>query len=334
MFSRNPEIKRQSFIYLLVTIIASTACFIYSIKAGLFCLILCAVFSALHFVSVYNRYKKISSLSSDIDSALHGKNSVDFSDYSEGELAVLQSEIKKLIIELREQASQLKNDKIHLANSLADISHQIRTPLTSINIITTMLSKRELTEEKRLELVKQLEMLLSRIDWLISSLLKMSKLDAGTADMTATKISVAEVIRCATEPIAIPMELRAQSMDVNISGDESFIGDFKWTVEAVGNILKNCMEHTPVGGKIEVIASENAIFTEIIISDNGSGIDKEDLPHLFERFYKGKSSSEHSVGIGLALARMIITNQNGTIKAGISENCGAMFTIRFYKGAK
>lgn len=274
---------------------------------------------------------KIKGLSQEIDNILNGNEVINLSEYSEGELAILQSEVLKLTIQLREQAGVLQKDKTYLADSIADISHQIRTPLTSINLIIMFLSK-ETTEQRRTELIKELKMLLSRIDWLISALLKMSKLDAGTAHIKQESVSVKELINQAIAPIAIPLELREQQIITQMNGDEYYTGDMSWSVEALENILKNCMEHTPGGGKIVILAHENSIFTEIVITDNGSGIDKDDLPHLFERFYKGINSSDQSVGIGLALARMIITNQNGTIKAENNRDGGAKFTIRFYKG--
>ena len=176
----------------------------------------------------------------------------------------------------------------------------------------------------------------------------MSKMDAGTASFKKTPVSVPDLLKQAAEPLLIPMELREQTLEIiplkllNQPSDSNgnhppkppvqFLGDFAWSTEALLNILKNCMEHTPVGGKIWVSFSQNAIYTEIIIEDNGSGFDKEDLPHLFERFYKGKNASEHSVGIGLALARMIVTQQNGTLKAENRSKGGAKFVLRFYSG--
>ena len=130
--------------------------------------------------------------------------------------------------------------------------------------------------------------------------------------------------------LLIPMELRGQVLLIHADG--AFRGDFSWSCEAIGNIVKNCMEHTPEGGRIEIDATENALFSEIIIKDNGTGISPEDLPHIFERFYKGKDSDGKSFGIGLALSRMIIAGQGGTVKAENRKPVGAMFTIRFYKG--
>lgn len=331
-FFNNPEIKLSLLFFSLVGITLTVTGFVISVPCGILVSITVIIFILFHFIFTYKRYKKINALSVEIDGILHGKDKINLNEYSEGELAVLNNEIQKLTLTLKQQASDLKKDKIYLADSIADISHQIRTPLTSINLIVSMLLKQNLTNEERREFLKQLEVLLSRIDWLISSLLKISKLDAGTANLRHEKVRVSELIHCSAQPVLIPMELRQQTLTVNMTGEECYMGDLRWTVEAIENILKNCMEHTPVGGEITVDVSENAIYTEINISDNGCGIDKEDLPHLFERFYKGKDSGEQSVGIGLALARMIITSQNGTIKAENQRSGGALFRIRFYKG--
>ena len=164
------------------------------------------------------------------------------------------------------------------------------------------------------------------------SFARKKRLDAGTAKLAHDRVSVQELIRRAAEPLLIPIELRAQTLSVCCPEETAFTGDLQWSVEAVGNILKNCMEHTPEGGEITATAVENAIYTELRIADNGPGIDQEDLPHLFERFYKGRNAGEQSVGIGLALARMIVEEQNGALKAENLRSGGAAFTIRFYKG--
>ena len=330
-FFRNPEIKRNMLLYGILTVVVACIGFIIGMQCGIFVVCVCLAFHVIHFISTYSRYRNIAGLSLQIDKILHGNESLDLGQFAEGELAVLQSEIYKMTVRMREQADALQNDKVYLANSIADISHQIRTPLTSINLIVSFLSKPELDIKRRMELTKELVRLLSRIDWLISSLLKMSKLDAGTANLIVETVSVDNLIQKAVEPFEIAMELHEQQLNIVSNGTETFKGDLSWTVEAVGNIIKNCLEHTPNGGMIEIIASENPIYTEIVIKDNGSGIDKNDLPHLFERFYKGKNAGSQSVGIGLALTRMIVIAQNGTIKVENNKNVGAKFSIRFYK---
>ncbi len=331
---RNKEVQRTLLIYVVISVLATGVAWWYSDNYGVFMLAVCITFITIYLISTGLRYRKIAKLSSQVDRILHGDNHMEMKRYSEGELAILQSEIYKMTVRLREQQQKLLDDKIYMADSIADISHQIRTPLTSINLVVSMLSKEDLSPERRQQLFRELRELLSRIDHLITVLLKISKLDAGTVKFNKENVSMAGLIHSATEPLLIPLELREQKLKVVAEGE--FSGDVAWTSEAVGNIVKNCLEHTPVGGVVSICATENPLYTEIVIADNGGGIDKEDLPHIFERFYKGKNSSDNSFGIGLALARMIITSQNGTIKAENvveqEKNSGARFTIRFYKG--
>lgn len=327
---RNPEVKGTLLLYGILAVAATIAAYYLDSQFGLFTFILCVTFILIYWGAAYRRYKHLSELAADVNRILHGDNHISFDKFSEGELGILQSEIYKMTVRLREQQQRLQDDKVYLADSIADISHQIRTPLTTINLLVSFLSESDISDERRLKLTHELYELLSRIDWLITTLLKISKLDAGTVQFKKENMSLESLINQAAAPLLIPMELRAQEFAVKTEGE--FSGDISWTCEALGNIVKNCMEHTPDGGRIEIRAMENALYTEIIISDNGKGISKEDLPHVFERFYKGKNSDGKSFGIGLALARMIVSAQNGTIKVENITPNGAKFTIRFYKG--
>lgn len=327
---KNKEVRKALLWQLLLSAAACAVCFFFDIRAGLTAAGLSLLLMLIYCVSTYRRYQSIAALAGDINQILHGDHAIDFDSYSEGELSILHSEIYKMTICLREQQQKLINDKKYLADSLADISHQIRTPLTSINLLVERLSASGLTDECRHRLTNELYELLDRIDWLITTLLKISKLDAGTVSFNKETVSLETLIKKSCSPLLIPIELRGQELIIRAEGD--FYGDPAWTSEAVGNMVKNCMEHTPDGGRIEINAAETALYSEIIIKDNGTGISPEDLPHIFERFYKGKDSDGKSFGIGLALSRMIITGQGGTVKAENRKPAGAMFTIRFYKG--
>lgn len=327
---KNKEVRRTLFWQVVVSVIAGAVCYYIDIRAGQITTALSLLLILIYYISTYKRYRRIASLAGDINKVLHGDNTISLENYSEGELGILHSEIYKMTIRLREQQQKLVSDKIYLADSIADISHQIRTPLTSINLLVQLLSEPNLTGERRHQLTHELYGLLSRIDWLITTLLKISKLDAGTVQFKQEKVLMETLINKSCAPLLVPIELRGQKLAIKAEGD--FNGDLSWTCEAIGNIVKNCMEHTPEGGKIEIEASENALYTEIVIKDNGTGIAKEDMPHIFERFYKGKDSDDKSFGVGLALARMIITSQKGTVKAENRKPTGAMFSIRFYKG--
>lgn len=327
---KNCEVKKVLLLQLIVCTLSSVICFLISIYAGIVVSATLIFMLLIYYISTYKRYLRISALAGDIDRILHGDNTICLESFSEGELAILHSEIYKMTVRLREQQQKLLNDKIYLADSIADISHQIKTPLTSINLLIQHLSNPQITEERKQQLIRELYGLLSRIDWLIITLLKISKLDAGTIEFKKEKVALCELIKNSTSPLLVPIELKGINLIINASG--YFCGDIYWSCEAIGNIVKNCMEHTGDGGRILIEATENALYSQIIICDTGSGISKEDMPHIFERFYKGKNSDDKSFGVGLALSRMIISNQNGTVKAENNVPCGAKFIIRFYKG--
>lgn len=243
----------------------------------------------------------------------------------------MQNQLHKLVIRLNEQAVQLGQDKRYLMNAMADISHQLKTPLTSVNIILSFLMEEKLTYEERLHLSGKLSNALSHVEELITTLLKLSKFDAGVVQFQNAPVSVKKLADTVFEGMAVQLELKEVLLTYDIAENVSFTGDFQWTKEALENIVKNCMEHTPSGGQIQIEAQENPIYTEIIVRDNGTGIQKEDLPHLFERFYRGKGTENTGVGIGLSLAAEIVRRQNGTIKVFNAKNGGAEFQICFYK---
>ncbi|MBQ2230712.1 MAG: HAMP domain-containing histidine kinase, partial [Oscillospiraceae bacterium] len=251
-------------------------------------------------------------------------------DEAEGELGILKSEIRKMTARLSDEADLLSAEKIRLTEAIQDIFHQLRTPLTSMGILASLLENEDLPYERRVERTRELKRQLERTEWLVETLLKLSKIDAGAAQFKKDSVAVREACNKAAEPLIIPMELRGQTLKIKVA-DERFTGDLSWTAEALGNILKNAMEHTPEGGEISVEAEETALYTELRVTDDGPGFENEDIPHIFERFYKGKNAADSSVGIGLALARSIITAQNGAISAKNGKDGGARFIIRFYK---
>lgn len=329
MIQNNKELRRSIVLIAIVTVVLAVVGFVISTICGVLVLAACIVIAGIHIGTEIYRYRRLQKLSADLDRLLISGTPLPIAEYNEGELSILANQVQKLTLRLIEAAEVVEADKKYLADSLADISHQLRTPLTAMNLTTTMLRSSELTDEKRMELTGELRSLLTRTDWLVETLLKISKLDAGTVKLAKDTVSVSELISRAATPIAIPMELRNQTLIVNC-GDECFTGDLIWSAEALGNILKNCMEHTPEGGTITVTAQETALYTQIEVEDTGSGFDHKDIPHLFERFYKGSNASQSSNGIGLALARTVITAQNGTVQAMNGEN-GAKFVIKFYK---
>ena len=327
---RNREIRLQLIICAAITLVLFFAAFALSgITAALIVLLCGALVTIINGVFLGKRYARISEISENIDRVLHGQESIISGQGDEGELAVLTSEIQKMTVMLREQADKLIAEKIRLTDAIADMFHQMRTPITSMNIHLSLLSESDTDDQKKHELVRDLKKQTERLQWLTETLLKLSKIDAGT-DFRADPVNVRDLIRKASEPFLIPMELRGQELVIRAS-DESFTGDLSWTCEALGNLIKNCMEHTPEGGRIVIEAFETSLFTQIIVQDTGEGFDPADLPHLFERFYRGRYSSEGSIGIGLALSRAIIARQNGTITAENASDGGARFVVKFYK---
>jgi len=331
-FFRNKEVKTDCLILVLASAATGLAAGIgKNLQTALICMAATAATGVVYLFLTFQRYRIISRFSSEIESILHKKAIHRIDDYNEGELSILKCEVNKVLDLLKIRTEELQEEKLSLANSLADISHQLKTPLTSLNLIQSLLSE-EITESRRQELLREMNRLTDRLGWLTDSLLKISKLDAGTIQFEQEEVNVRELVHNASEPILIPMDIKNQSLILDIDERLFFYGDKKWSTEAVGNVLKNCMEHTGKGGKIWVKTKENPMYLELVIEDNGAGIEKEDLPHLFERFYRGKNSTADSVGIGLALSRMILRNENGNIRAENRSGGGARFVIKIYKG--
>ncbi|WP_101842672.1 sensor histidine kinase KdpD [Halobacillus sp. Marseille-P3879] len=329
---RNREIQVLigilSLVILLGTVIAA---YFFSTAAAVFLFIVSALLVMITCLFTAWRYREIEKLSDYLRKIQSGDYSLDLRDNHEGELSILKNDIYKVTLMLSEQSEYLQKDKMNLTNAISDISHQLKTPLTSMMVMSDLLSDVELSDMKRIEFTKNIRIQLERIEWLVLSLLKLSKIDAGTLPFHKEKVQVTDVINKAMEPVLIPIDVK--QLSINITGEEqvSFTGDFNWTVEALLNIMKNAVEHTEGKGEINITFTENALFTEITIQDSGKGISKEDLPYIFKRFYKGKNAGEDSVGIGLAMAYSIITNQNGDIEVSSEEGEGTRFQVKFYK---
>ncbi len=325
---RNPEIRRMLAVSVPLCAIFCAVCLWLDVRAGLLTAALSILLLTLYLFSARRRYRTMARLAEDIDAVLHGRRDISFAQYTEGEVSLLRSELRKMTVRLTEQSEQLRQEKVQLAESMADISHQMRTPLTAVNLLLTGLRDPDTTEDARQNSLRTLRRQVQRMDWLVNALLKLAKLDAGTVHFRRERVALSELIARAAEPLSILMEVKGQHLSVQATGSAEC--DLAWTAEALGNILKNCTEHMQEG-TITVTAEENAVAACIRIRDEGSGIDPEDLPHLFERYYKGRNASQESVGIGLALSRSIAVAQNGTLSAANVQG-GAEFTLKLYKG--
>lgn len=257
---------------------------------------------------------------------------LDIDDNTEDELSILKNEIYKTTVMLKEVAENSKQDKLNLKDSLSDISHQLKTPLTSITVmLDNILDNPDMSKTIRDEFLKDIKKQTTNISFLINSLLKLSKLDADSVIFIDKDEYIENILEEAIKNVGILCELK--STKINVTGDKNvkINCDLKWQVEAITNILKNGIEHSKENSQIDINVEENKLYSKIEIKDYGVGIAKEDLPHIFERFYKGKNSSSDSIGIGLALAKSIIEKNNGDISVSSKENEGTLFTIKYFK---
>ncbi len=292
----------------------------------LYCLISALLLFIINFLYIRNIYKKIGKIDKYMNNILNGDYSIDIKDYCEGDISNLKNDIYKMTIKLKEQSELLIKEKKYLEETLQDISHQIKTPLTSMYMINDILTNESNENIKKEFLIKNKNQI-ERIEWLVTSLLKLSRLESGTIKLKKEKISLRELIDKAIEPINVLLELKNIKLTKNIE-DVNLNVDINWTVEALLNIIKNACEHTL--DKIEIIGSTNPLYTEIKIVDNGVGISKKDIKHIFERFYKGNHNKE-SIGIGLNMSKKIINLQNGLIEVSSKEGVGSTFIIKLYK---
>lgn len=293
-----------------------------------------SVILLLIIVNIYyhSRNKKIQEIIKYIE-AINNKNyDLKIAENTEDDLSNFRNELYKIAIMLKEQASQSINDKKALQTSLEDISHQLKTPLTSISIMLDNIRENpNMDEHTRQEFIYEISRQINWINWLVISLLKLSKLDSNTAVFVQKEIKVEDLINNVVKNLAIPIDIKQQNVIVNGSSDVMFVGDYNWQLEALTNIVKNCIEHTVENKNIYINWEENNFYTKIAIKDEGVGIDKKDVKHIFERFYKGKNSSENSVGIGLALAKGIIEKDNGYIICASELGRGTTFEIKYMK---
>lgn len=248
---------------------------------------------------------------------------------SEDELSLLDNQIYRTAVKFREQAENSNKDKENLQKSLSDISHQLKTPLTSIIVmVENILDDDDMPLEIRREFLNDIKHNTNTISFLVQSLLKLSKLDAEAVKFRYEQVEVKSIVDECIKNTAVMAEILGVRLETDCN-DIILNCDRKWLCEAITNIIKNCIEHSH-NGNIKITAEQNKLYTKISIKDNGSGIDKEDLPHILERFYKGKNSSDDSVGIGLALAKSIIEKQGGYISVSSELNQGSEFVIKFF----
>lgn len=293
------------------------------------------LFITLFFLNYFEHsyfYNKVRIFTSAIKKIIEGDFSVSICEEKEGDISKLSSSLSSIKNIIRNNLGRLNSEKQFLVELLSDISHQLKTPLSSLILYNDIMLSKELTIDQKNTFLQNSKKQLERMKWLIMNLLKLARLDADSIKLNLENESLLDTIDEACEALSY----RAQKMGVtvNILKDDDVImnHDRLWLIEALTNIIKNCIEHTKNGGLITISLIDNPVFTKINITDNGEGISEDDLPNIFKRFYKAKTSkNSDSIGIGLALSKSIIELHGGLIEAFSTKGFGTSFIITFPK---
>ena len=297
-------------------------------------LILVVVILIIYLFFIINKSKRNKKINKIIEliSSINRRNfDIDIEEYTEDELSGLKQEIYKTSLMLRSEADNQLKDKLNLKDSLSDISHQLKTPLTSITImIDNILDNDDMDTKTRRKFLINIKREIININFLVQNLLKLSKFDANVIKFNKENVLIKNIVDEAIKKVSALSELKGISIKVSGDKNATINCDFMWEVEAISNIIKNSIEHIGNDGFVEINYTKNKAYSRILIRDNGVGIDSEDLPHIFDRFYKGKNTGRDSVGIGLALSKSIIEKDNGSISVKSTPNIGTIFTIKFF----
>lgn len=271
--------------------------------------------------------KKLSKLNNYTEEVLNNNYMLDIRDNDEGNISKLKNKIYDMTVMLKEKNFLLEQDKIKIEKMIADISHQIKTPLTSLNILTELLYE-EKDIKKKEEFLDDMVKELNKIEWLVKNILNIAKIDSKTLVLKREKVNVMGLLNKSKTTFNAILELMNVSLVIDGKNDVYFVVDKKWTEEAINNLIKNAIEHK--AKNINITFEKNNVYTVLVIKDDGEGIEEEDLPHIFERFYKAKNSKSESMGLGLAFVNSIITNENGSIRVKSKKGSGTKFIIKIY----
>lgn len=285
------------------------------------------------FLNYYrNRVQNMERLAAYIRRVEQGEYVLPILENSEDELTSLKNELYKVTVMLKEAACVSQNQKKALADSVSDISHQIKTPLTSAMILLDNVSESEgMDEATKRRFLTEITHQLSHINWLVATLLKLSRLDAGVVEFSNKPFYLDKLIDEVLEKLELMAEWKQISFVREGDIDIHMTGDFQWISEALLNIIKNAIEHSLEGGRIILRTQDNAVYTALYVKDFGEGMDEEEQKHIFDRFYRSKNAQKDSIGIGLSLAKEIIEHQNGYLTVDSKKGEGTEFFIKFLK---
>lgn len=287
-------------------------------------------FIILTYRKIFNKIRK---LSVNAEAVIEGKYSFVDGDMEEGDIGHLTYQLNTMSERLSDTVQALRNEKLFLKKLITDISHQLKTPLASLIMFNDILENdKTLTEFEQNRFLAESKNQLDRMEWLIKNMMKMAKLEAGVVDFDKKEAIISETIQRSI--VGLKLIASEKNIVINTSGSDkvTVMHDINWTTEAFSNIIKNSIEHCVDSSEINICWEENNVFVQIIISDNGAGISKEELPKIFDRFYKGSNSSNPTnIGIGLYITKTIIEGQGGSIYAYSQEGQGAKFIVRLMK---
>ena len=289
---------------------------------------------ALFFFAMGLHYRKVIRFREKVENNTRGQKDLKFDDFTEGEFSSLQHKIMQMVKAHFRQQEEVQTEKERLSEALHLITHQIKTPLYVIE-----LTAKRMMDEPMEPLEQQLnaQRILVRKEqiWrLVTMLLNIAQIDAGVIHFKKEEISVTSLIDEVFDSLDILREVNEITFEKQIPDDLFIHRDFSWLKEALLNIVQNCIEHTPPGGKVSVHVKDGPTYTEIVIRDTGIGISEKDRPHIFEMFYKGEEAHSNSVGIGLALAKKVVEapDDGSALKVGSNPDGGAEFTMLLRKG--
>lgn len=282
------------------------------------------------FFAFRNIYEKIDGLAKHAGRIGRRIYNIKLDDNFEGAVARVYHAFNEMQSTIKADFEKLEHDRVFLKNLISDISHQLKTPLSSLKMYNEIILQEDLSETA-LEFTKKSNEQLERMQWLILGLLKMARIETGSYDMQIKENNLNSIVTASINDFELT--LSNKNIDVNLEGDKNvkLKCDASWLKEAIGNIIKNCMEYTPNGGRITVKIEQNPVMVTVKISDTGSGIHPDDLPFIFRRFYRGRGSHTAGSGIGLSLAKSIAEQMGGTLSAGGTYGSGAEFTFSFLK---
>lgn len=291
------------------------------------------LFILISFINKKNQSKKIKEITNLVEQINRKNYYLNIDNNTEDDLSILKNEIYKTTIMLKEEAYNSNNDKINIKKSIEDISHQLKTPLTSISVmLDNIIDDPNMEDDVRNDFIIDINREINNINFLIKSLLKLSRFDVNVVKYNNTNNSIKSIINKVINNVSTLSDLKNVRIDINIKNDFNIYCDFNWQVEAITNIVKNSIEHSFENKNIIINASNEKLYSKIEIINYGKGISSKDLKYIFDRFYKGEDSSEDSFGIGLSLSKTIIEKNNGKISVSSKENDKTIFTIKYFKG--